>query len=249
MRISMSINQLLSGMIIQVSCISAQTCTRLSTPSQLEYPTFHQPNWHKKVPWVDRWRTGKPDPSCTGRLDAKIECTGACFDGCCSKHGADINSSFFHPGNFVGGFRSWLATVQRSGESRQGPGIPIFLRGHGKKRGVGRREFLVCHCAVICPLGSWKFWLWKKVAISENAGVWYDFVAHGSKLVTTLVITKSVTTLVTTILNTCWFQVPSKRMVSSRWCWERLGRTPERHVGDAQEFGGCSETLYPMTNL
>ena len=33
----------------------------------------------------------------------------------CSKHGADISSSFFHPGNFVGGFRSWLATVQRSG--------------------------------------------------------------------------------------------------------------------------------------
>ena len=29
----------------------------------------------------------------------------------------------------------------------------------------------------------------KKVAISENASVWYDFVAHGSKLVTTLVTT------------------------------------------------------------
>ena len=118
MRISMSTtrNQLLSRMMIQVSCISVQTCTRLSTPSQLEYPTFRQRNWHKMVPWVDRWRTiGKPNPSCTGRLDAKKACTGAYFDGCCSQHGADINSSFFHPGNFVGGFRSWLATVQRSG--------------------------------------------------------------------------------------------------------------------------------------
>ena len=101
----------------------------------------------------------------------------------------------FHPGNIVGGFRSWLATVQRSGQSRQGS--RIFFLG-ARKKGGGWKEFMSL-CGDF-PLGSWKFWRRKKqVAISENASVWYDFVAHGSK---------SVTTLVKTILNTCRFQVP-----------------------------------------